>query len=73
MPIKLKGSDKQKEKIKRDKDRKADAIMLILEKKKPYQIDNYIDNNINDIESAKIFLKIITKAVIYLLREHDDE
>ena len=73
MSIKLYATDKQREKLQREKDKQANSLMESLAKKKPHQIDNYIDNNVNDIESAKIFLKIITKAVVYLLREKDDE
>lgn len=32
------------------------------------QIDNYIDNNITDLVSAKAFLKKLSKVVLYLLK-----
>ena len=73
MSIKLYGTDKQREKAQRKKDKEENILMEVLSKKKPHQIDSYIDNFVTDIESAKILLKIITKAVVYLLREKDDE
>tara|TARA_R110002072_G_scaffold302699_2_gene487454 strand:+ start:19971 stop:20180 length:210 start_codon:yes stop_codon:yes gene_type:complete len=41
----------------------------ILMNKTPQQIDNYIANNINDLASAKVLLKLLTQAVAMLLRE----
>jgi len=36
----------------------------------PYnKVDNYIDQYVNDLQSAKAFLKKLTKAVLYILKE----
>lgn len=37
----------------------------------PQQVDAYIDNNVNDLPSAKSALKVLAKAVTYLLRRSD--
>lgn len=31
----------------------------------PQQIDNYIDNNVTDLASARTFLKLLTRLVVY--------
>jgi len=36
----------------------------------PYKkVDNYIDKNITDLKTAKVFLKKLTKIVLYILKE----
>jgi len=36
----------------------------------PYKkVDNYIDNNVTDLKTAKAFLKKLTKVVLYILKE----
>jgi len=32
------------------------------------QINTYIDNNITDLSSAKVFLKKLSKIILYMLR-----
>lgn len=33
------------------------------------QIENYIDNNITDLTSAKAFLKKLSKVILYILEK----
>ena len=40
----------------------------ILSKKTPEQINNYIDNNVTDLASAKEVLKKIANLLIYILK-----
>ena len=48
---------------------KADEIATFL-KDIPYsKVDDYIDQNIMNLQSAKEFLKKLTKIVLYLIKE----
>ncbi len=73
MPIELVADEKQKDKLERKKDRKGDIILQELVVKKPKQIDTYIDNAITDLDSAKALIKILTKAVVSILKERELE
>lgn len=56
---------------KADKDRahiKADTVLNTLKTKTPQEINQYIDTNVTDLDSAKEVLKILTKVVAYLTR-----
>jgi len=57
-------SDKQREAI-------ANIKLSFLNKATPEMIDNYIDNNVTDLNSAKAFLKKISKVLLYLLRHNN--
>jgi hypothetical protein len=45
-------------------------VGIILENLTYNQIDNYIDNNITDLASAKEFLKKLSKVVLYIERDN---
>lgn len=45
---------------------KVDAEVLALLKARPDQINNYIENNVTDLDSAKTVLKILARAVSVL-------
>lgn len=45
---------------------KVDAEVLALLKARPAQINNYIENNVTDLDSAKTVLKILARAVSVL-------
>ncbi len=53
-------------------DKQRDAIKTVREsfinKLTPAQVDTYIDNNITNLESAKAYLKKISKVLLYLLK-----
>ena len=54
-------SQKQREAIKTVRESFINGLTLA-------QIENYIDNNVTDLTSAKAFLKKISKIILYLLR-----
>lgn len=62
MTIKRMTTSKQRENIKKIKESFLKGLT-------ESQIDNYIDNNIIDLASAKIFLKKLSKIVSYLLKK----
>ena len=48
---------------------KSDEIVAFL-KDIPYsKVDDYIDQNVTNLASARTFLKKLTKAVLYLIKE----
>lgn len=48
---------------------KSDEIVAFI-KNIPYsKVDNYIDQNITNLQSAKEFLKKITKVILYVIKE----
>jgi len=47
---------------------KENEFMAIIESIPYSKVDSYIDNNINDLQSAKTFLKKLTKIVLYLVK-----
>lgn len=48
---------------------KSDEIVEFI-KKIPYsKVDAYIDQNVTDFQSAKVFLKKLTKVLLYLIKE----
>ena len=36
--------------------------------KTPAQVDNYIDNNVTDLASAKAVIKLMAKAILYIAK-----
>ena len=48
---------------------KRQEIRAFLENIPYSKVDNYIDQHINDLKSAKAFLKKLTKIVLFLIKE----
>ena len=59
--IKRLKSNKQREAI-------ANIKLSFLNKLTPVKIDQYIDNNVTDLASAKQFLKKLSKVILYLCK-----
>ena len=55
-------ADKQKDTLKKD------AVLTALRTKSAAEIDQYIENQVTDLASAKEVLKILTKVIAYLTR-----
>ena len=55
-------------------DKQIEAISNIkssfIDKLTKEQIDNYIDNNITDLSSAKAYLKKLSKVVLWILKSN---
>lgn len=47
---------------------KENEMLSIIESIPYSKVDDYIDNNIKDLKSAKTFLKKLTKIVSYLVK-----
>lgn len=55
--------------VKEYRDREADEYdQHNLRNKTPEQVDNYIDNNVTDLATAKTFLKALTKVILWLYK-----
>jgi len=48
---------------------KRQEIRVFLENIPYSKVDDYIDQHVNDLKSAKAFLKKLTKVVLYLVKE----
>ncbi len=46
----------------------SDVAYTALSTKTPAEINQWIDSNVTDLASAKVVLKLLTRAVIHLLR-----
>lgn len=68
MIVNLQAPQKTKDRYERD----SDQLLAILKSKTPQEAADYIENNVDDLDSAKQVLKAMAKVITYLLR-HDKE
>ena len=64
--VSLKGTDLKKAR----RVVKNDAAIQALITKTPAEIETWITNNVNDMDSAKLVLSTLAKVVSVLMREH---
>jgi len=64
MPIKARCDMRTKQKREID----ADSVISNLKGKTFAEVDAYVENQVTDLASAKQFLKVLAKIVLYLLK-----
>lgn len=49
---------------------RQDEVLDMLKDISYSKVDNYIDNNVTSLATAKAYLKKLTKLVLYILKEY---